>query len=214
MDETTKYRGYTIRIVQDENPLNPREDMDNLGIMVFFHKRHVLGDSGTHGFRSSDFSSWYELEQCISKKHKGVLITPVYMYDHSGLTISVNGDTYPYNDRWDAGQIGFIFTTPQRIREWYQKKAISSVTLEKARKMLLSEVETYDQYLRGDVWGLIVEGKDGEQIDLCFGIYGTDYAMSEAKASIDCIKDGQKEIKQKNAKKQLRDSQGRFVKQA
>ncbi len=217
MEDTIKYRGYTIRIVQDEDPRDPRED-SQLGIMAFFHNRYSLGDK-EHGIKTSMFNGWDEMRDYIERTLKGVLIMPVFMYDHSGVTISVNGDTYPYNDRWDAGQIGFIFTTSARIREWYNKKAISSKTAEKAKKHLLFEIDEYDQYLRGDVYGYVVEDKTGEQVESCYGFFGDEWVVKEAKSTVDCLKDGPRNgnrtyDKQQKAKTQLRDASGRFVKQS
>jgi len=54
------------------------------------------------------------------------------------------------------------------------------------------EVETYDQFLTGDVYGFQVVDSDDEVIDSCWGFYsdeGVKDAISEAKACIDgCIK--------------------------
>lgn len=35
---------YTLFIEYDDDPINPREDYDNFGSMVCFHRRHSLGD--------------------------------------------------------------------------------------------------------------------------------------------------------------------------
>lgn len=41
--DTIDYKGYTIRIESDDDPLNPRE-WDNLGTMVCWHRNYDLGD--------------------------------------------------------------------------------------------------------------------------------------------------------------------------
>lgn len=216
MEDTIKYRGHTIKILQDENPMDPREYSDHLGITAFSHKRYTIGDSD-HGVDFSDFTSWDDVETFIRRKLKGVLIMPVYMYDHSGQTISTEY-VYPYNDRWDAGQLGFIFTTKARIREWYGKKAVSKKSLKRAEKMLLGEIEELDQYMRGDVYGYVIEDKEGNDVESVWGFYGQDYVMKEAKNTIDAIKDGVKNgnrsyDKQQQAKRQSRDNKGRFIKE-
>ena len=57
-------------------------------------------------------------------------------------------------------------------------------------RRLRGEVEAFDQYLRGDVYGVIVQrvkrDEDGdevdtEELDSCWGFYGLDYAREEAK---------------------------------
>ena len=52
-------------------------------------------------------------------------------------------------------------------QRWSEKRR------EKVREWLEGEIETFDQYIRGDVYGFIVE-EDGEEIDSCWGFYGED----------------------------------------
>lgn len=54
-----------------------------------------------------------------------------------------------------------------------------------AEKYLKSEVETYDQYLTGDVYGYVIEDKEGEELDSCWGFYGEEYCLEEAKSIAD-----------------------------
>ena len=42
------------------------------------------------------------------------VVLPLYLYDHSGITMSCDL-TYPYNDRWDSGQVGWIYASHQRV---------------------------------------------------------------------------------------------------
>jgi len=39
------------------------------------------------------------------------------------------------------------------------------------RRILLAELNEYDQYLQGDVWGYIVT-ENGEETDSCWGFFG------------------------------------------
>ena len=43
---------YTLKIVHDEDSINPREDYDNFGKMVCWHSRYDLGDK--HDYRNPD----------------------------------------------------------------------------------------------------------------------------------------------------------------
>ena len=43
---------------------------------------------------------------------------------------------------------------------------------EAARLVIESEVETYDQFISGAVFGYVVKDASGEHIDSCFGFYG------------------------------------------
>lgn len=167
-----------LRIFSDNSPSSPRE-WDNIGKMICFHKRYELGDK--HDYKHSDYSSWEEMKQAIIKKEKAVVVLPIYMYDHSGITIA----TSPFSCPWDSGQIGFIIATKKKVIEEYGTKGkITPEAIEKATKYIQGEVETYDQFLRGDIYGFEVvkvttcnKGHEHEESeDSCWGFYGTDFA--------------------------------------
>lgn len=165
--ENDKYR---LEIKQDLYPSNPRED-DNLTKMVCFHSRYNLGDSNT-GYKSSNYDSWDELKKDIIRKEKAVVILPIYMYDHSGITIA----TTPFSCRWDSGQIGFIFINGDVARENYNVKRINKKLKELITKVLLSEINVYDQYLTGDVYRYEVYNlENAESIDSCSGFFGENF---------------------------------------
>lgn len=128
---------YELKIERDEDPMNPRTEWDNLGTMVCFHNRYDLGDKTD--YRTEDYNSWDELKQGILENEGEVVILPLYLYDHSGITIS----TSSFDCRWDSGQIGFIFVSKHTIK----KEGIDET---KVIEYLKGEVETYDKYLTGE----------------------------------------------------------------
>lgn len=182
MKEVT-YRNHTIKIIQDDDPCNPRTEWDNLGVMVCFHNRYQIGDEG-HGFRAEDYKGWDDLEADIEREHGPSIILPIYMYDHSGITIR----TTPFSCQWDSGQIGFIFLQKERARKEYGWKVINKKREEQLRGYLKGEVEVYDQYLTGNVYGYQVVSPDGEDLDSCWGYYGDPEEsglLDEARSHID-----------------------------
>ena len=96
------------------------------------------------------------------------LILPLYLYDHSGITMSCS-NTYPYNDRWDGGQVGWIYASYDEIKKEYGK--LNEENIDKADSLLLREVETYDSYLRGETYGFTIE-ENGVEVDSCWGFMG------------------------------------------
>lgn len=172
---------YQIKISQDNDASSPRE-WDNLGTMVCWHSKYNLGDenalteldglicdSGTDTdyFSPGDYLSWLE--------SKNYVVLPLYLYDHSGITISTTSFSCP----WDSGQIGFIYVSREKIRSEYGVKRVSKKKIETICGYLKSEVETYDQYLRGDVFGYQLQKVDDcgcvlDELDSCFGFYGDD----------------------------------------
>lgn len=160
-----------LEIEQDLNPENPRED-DNLGIMVCFHKRYNLGDK--HDLNPKDFNGWSELEQHLYDKEDAKIVLPLYLYDHSGLSMSTQtfyGRLPQGHARFDSGQVGFIYA-----------KDDEDLSIEQIKKTLTEEVKTYDKYLRGEVYGYTLYElktcnlghEHKEMIDSCWGFYDID----------------------------------------
>ena len=48
------------------------------------------------------------------------------MYDHSGIALSLTRDRYPFNDRWDAGQLGFILVDRVKALKEYNAKILTN----------------------------------------------------------------------------------------
>lgn len=123
---------------------NPRS-WDNLGKMVCFHGRYDLGDK--HDYKHQNYDSWDEMEKAIIKEENVCVILPLYLYDHSGITMNTTG----FSCRWDSGQVGFTFVSKEMVRKEYGVKRITKSVIEKVTKVLIGEVDTYDKYLTGEL---------------------------------------------------------------
>jgi hypothetical protein len=217
------YRGCEIRLEYDSDPESPR-DWDNLGRMVCWHRRYNLGDeqpSEDAGEYLLDLarkvvsSSYPEAlliknRDAILAKHYAIL--PLYLYDHSGITIS----TGPFSCPWDSGQVGFIYCTLEKAKENWMLKGnegwdhivypedncpdcakgsnLVGKTLRQCTEIVLEgEVQTYDDYLTGQVACWIAEDPNGETIEAVGGYFPDhgdhskewDYPIGEARAAID-----------------------------
>jgi len=176
MDVTKTFQfsdGRTLEIIQDEDPQSPRE-WDNLGTMACFHKRSDLGDKD-HGIDHTEFGGFDEMEKWIRSENPDCVILPIYLYEHGGVTINTTG----FSCEWDSMQLGFIFVSREKIKAEFGEHG--GRTDEQIETYLRGEVETYDQYLRGDIYGFILreppcptcEGP-GKAGDSCWGFYGSD----------------------------------------
>jgi hypothetical protein len=174
--ETKQIGEYNIEIIPEEHPENPRE-WDNLGTMVCFHGSYNLGDE--HEYRHQDYSGWEEMKNAIIKNEDVAVILPLYLYDHSGITMNTTGFHCP----WDSGQVGFIFISKEKARKEYGYKRVSNKLKERLAEYLKAEVGTYDQYLIGDVYGYRIT-KGEEELDSCWGYFGTDSCMEEAESMV------------------------------
>ena len=174
MKKTYTVGNKRVRIEQDDDTaMNPRE-WDNLGTIVAWHRRYNLGDEQP----SESVEGWKERmveweegdeETAEAKFNRLFVWLPVYMYDHSGITINTRGLACP----WDSGQIGFIYVSREKLER-------EKMTEEHALEYLNGEIETYDQYLRGEVYCFVTEEYNAEtdewtETDSCGGFYGTDW---------------------------------------
>jgi len=252
-----------LAIMIEEYPRNPRE-WDNLGTMICWHSRYSLGDE--HNYKTpQDFyfamaeeimGDTRKVEEMTEEEIKDfvlesdeLVILPLYLYDHSGITMNTTGFSCP----WDSGQVGWIYALKKWFRDAtgyteaelfskdrhripevgehvrvkghenkgidgfgkvtmldkqqsqvivdfdYHKisshknpKNIVKVSLDDiievmancAEEILQNEVEVYDCYLRGDVYGFVLEDLEGNLIDSCFGFYGRDFEKNGMKEQI------------------------------
>lgn len=167
---------HILQIFQDTWGESPRE-WSNLGTMAIFHRRYNFGDEVD--FKSDDFDNWSEMGEYINKDLDAAVCIPIYMYDHSGITINCDGFACP----WDSGQVGYIYVSREKVKDEYGVKRITSTLLEKVEKTLRREVHVMDQYITGDVYGFQVikrylntNGEIQEDIiDSCSGFYGDNF---------------------------------------
>jgi hypothetical protein len=184
--DNIEYKGYTIKIDIDENPIDPREDED-FDTMVCFHSRYSLGDKTD--LKSDMFGGWDELEKYL-KKEKGASVTmPLYLYDHSGISMK----TYRHGQHsaWDCGMVGFIYTTKKDIKRFFGNKKLTRAQIE---KYLIQEVEIYNTYIMGMVYYFSIEDENGNPVEdgACGNWHDEKDAITEAKSIIDY------EVKERN----------------
>jgi hypothetical protein len=203
--DEVEYKNYSINIYVDEDPIDPR-GWDNLGIMeINSHRDYNLPSEGggltleyyeedkenpakTEDGRLLSDLDGLELAGAILRRDKNIVaLFPVQGYDHGGLSISI-GNT---PDQWDGGRLGFIYTTAEKCKEI----GLDPVkNIEIIKNNLKTEIEIYDQYLTGEVYGYMIEDEDGEESGGCWGYYGSDHEenglLESARGEIDAeIKD-------------------------
>lgn len=170
------YKGYQIQISQDEYLEDSPRDWDNFGTINCWHHDYNLGEK-------HDYSTPIDFEKDITKGN--YIILPVYIFDHSGITINTTGFSCP----WDSGQVGYIYVSKEKVRERFNKKRISKQLVKKVKSILIDEIKTYDQYLTNDVYGYEIINKEQQLIDSCYGFFGHIWSenglINQARASID-----------------------------
>lgn len=161
-----KYKGYTIKIEIDNDPMNPRDDC-NLGEILYTSSRYTLGDSRVEA----------DTIQEITERND-VIYLPVYAYIHGSVMLSTSG----FSDVWDSGQCGIIYCEMDAAKAEFPSLDGTEL-IEVVKRCLEAEVEMYSKYLSGDMYGYIVESSFDE--DSCWGFYSREDALNEAKAFVD-----------------------------
>jgi len=138
---------------------------------AFGRKQEHLEDSLPPTFQAA-IQTWIGENLCI---------LPLYLYDHSGITMS----TTSFSCGWDSGQVGYIYLT----KEKWDKEVDRDFVQEECAKYLTAEVETYDQYLTGQVYGKLLHRVDDEDFEISrdikllestglYDLYMADYEFS------------------------------------
>lgn len=149
---------------------------------------------------------WLEDQEAIA-------VMPLFLLDHSGL--SIRGGEFIWLDDpafrrpdgtlrapnrewvrstnrfagdsagWDTSFVGFLITTEERVRELCGDDA-KYRTAEFLAEAFKVEIEEYDKFLRGEVYGYIV-GEDTPPEESCWGFLGFDYVKEQANETAECI---------------------------
>lgn len=177
-----------IELYSDSNS-SPRE-WDNLGTMATKHRNYRIGEETI-----SDPIDW--LREKIGYTEQGVqkvanrmgtnyysekvrvylelifedrfIVLPLYIYEHSVVSIA----TTPFGCKWDSGQLGYIFCTKEKALEEFGGKKVTKKVREKCFSNFVAEVESYDTWQKGEVYGF--NASYGDEEDSCGGFYGTDW---------------------------------------
>lgn len=196
MEEYVYYKGYKIKIMQDEFAESPDDWEDEDLFLIYDHRSFTVKRKG---FEPIDI---YESGLAYEKKY---WIFPVEAYIHSGVHLSLFSGTKQY--MWDSSVSGYILAS----KEKFEDLGIATNAAE-------GLIETWNQYLSGDVWGFIVEKPntvysitkedfdtlittgmftsdnflkvvniedEWEEVDSCWGFYEQEAAINEAKLVID-----------------------------
>ena len=165
---------YKIEVVDDTWGECPREHSDYLSKMVIHYKGYILP--------CEDDLTEEEMQEILNSEDFYAL--PLFIYEHGGLALSTSSQC-----QWDSSCVGIIYLS---------KDDVQQNGIENPIKILKDEIKEYDDYLQGNIFGIIVSEKykkvtipyyqniadkicnsDWEQIDSCYGFIGEDYAIQE-----------------------------------
>jgi hypothetical protein len=163
--ETWERNGLTVRLYQDDQAFSPA-DWDNLGTLYLDTGRDQYDFAhpieGGHSV-----AAWIRAHQIAG--HDLIMLT-FHDYGSGGLSMRET------HDLTDAD--GFLVALPESI-------ALLGVDEDDIPRQLRGEMEEWQQYLAGDVYGYTLTTPEGNVLDSLWGLYGYDYAREEANGAAD-----------------------------
>lgn len=163
-----------VRVYHDPDPESPA-NWDNLGQIIYTSFQYALGTRRVTHAQMDDI-----YEHIASGELVGM---PVFAYVHGDAMIRA-AESNPFNCPWDSGQSGYVYCSHKRAVQEFGLP--EKVARREALRVMVGEVETFNQYLQGDVYGYrIMRGND--EVDACWGLYGLDYAVRAAKEAAEAL---------------------------
>lgn len=163
-----------VRVEIEYDP-EPQYDHDSYAIITHAKgARYTLGLVPKTAEEDAQIAKWVRDGQAIG--------VPVWAYVHSGSTVRA-AFSNPFGCPWDSGRSGWVYVKTEDALKEHGRKNMSPKLKQAIEQYLINEVETFNQYLNGEVYGVSLYDGD-ELIDSCWGIYGMEYAEQEAQAMI------------------------------
>lgn len=164
-----EYNGHHINIYYDESSESPRE-WSNLGTFYTAHRRYRP---------EKEFDEHFDIDEvCVDGRPghfrkaflRDYIALNIYLYDHSGQAVS----SAPFSCRWDSGWFGMVAVSVEAVKKEFGWEKITSYRRRKIKGYLQNEIDTYNEYLHGEVYGFQVTpaGDDSEVLDSCWGYFG------------------------------------------
>lgn len=173
-----EHRGYTCRVVYDPDPISP-DDWDTLGT-IYSNSRNYNPQNHTLDeimVEESDGTGFH-----IDRNY---LYVRIYAYEHGG--IALHAASGPIKCGWDEYLFGVMAVHKDKAAKEYGDMT-NVENYEKAMKCLEAEVEVWDMYYQGQVFGYEVLDEDECVVDSCWDYYGyegADEAMAQGIGIID-----------------------------
>jgi len=154
-EKVIEYKGHKINIYQDTDTSDPEEWSEGECFITAYHRDFTVTNK------------LFSKEDCIAiargeQKAKGYYTARIEAYIHGSVTLALSHEGDFPDRRWDVSQLGLVFV----------KRMKGTWTNEQARKVAKALLESWNQYLSGEVYGYMIETPDGDEEGGCWGYYG------------------------------------------
>lgn len=184
-----------------------------------FLEYEAVAENTVAGYLMDDLS----ISHCMTLMEPYAEWMPLWLYDHSGITMSCGARTGQYADRWDSRCVGWIIALKaavmnelldyvldengEKIKEVHQHENAPSTWSYKTQRLteetwrnraieaMKVDVEIYDQFLTGEVYGFtLYEAEPVEddaepewiEVDSCWGFFGSDILENGICEQVSC----------------------------
>lgn len=173
--ETKELNGFIIKIYQDDNMESPESWEDNGVFLVGYHRDFTV-DRGSRKDGKYTPGISQELARCIANKGnyedggyndeakdylKQYHVFGLEAYIHSGVVLALSNEGNFCDRQWDVSQLGLVFVSKKETR---MRKA--------ALRIARGLIETWNDYLSGNVYGFTITDQEENNFDSCWGFYG------------------------------------------
>lgn len=174
-----------LAIKYDTDSESPRE-WSNLGYFITSERNYQSPDGNKRNAKHGNYQPAWLLQEIMestadeanntaehmdligkrfddqSDDEKVLAIYPVNRYEHSGVVYSL-GEKHGF----DYSNCGFYIITDKTAKE-------SGIKAKDYEKVIKQELEVYNKYANGEVYGFTLYGDNGEVEDSCWGFYDID----------------------------------------
>ena len=172
----------SLKIYPDTCPENPRQFSDHTSKIAYKHRNYTLGDEVI-----GEPIEWLEDKLGLSRKgeytnerlaqletqfFKKFIALPLYIYDHSGVTMS----TTPFSCQWDSSKVGYIYASKGDVRKDWNVPRVSHKLKQQILEQFKAEIKEFSSYLSGDVYAYdVLDDTDENGSDSCGRFYGRNF---------------------------------------
>lgn len=168
--------GYIVKyLTRDEDPESPDALGDDNLFLVHYHRDFQVENKNI--ITEDDARDFYQGNKI--EQEKDYYIIPIEAYIHSGVSLAISQEGDFPDRQWDVSHVGLALASK---KEFKSKK--------QAEKAIRGLVESWNQYLGGDVYSIVAEKYDNNKEQVDYDVVGGYYGFEEAKKELKGFKYG------------------------
>lgn len=165
-----EYKDYQI-IIENDTDFNDyfeeASSYDSSELFLVSYHRYFYQENSN--FKKEEVQNLFE-----KMEHPEYWLFKLRMYSHSGVSLSLNDDSYPFNCPWDSCWVGLVFVNKEEF------------SFEQAKEAAENHVKYYNSILSNKVYRFLIKNNQENILDSCGGFVGDEeYCLEHAKEIVD-----------------------------